>query len=70
MAFARATGEFGATLMVAGNIPGRTQTMPVAIYDAVASGDTHSANMLVLIITVFSFSVIYIVSRVTKGKIQ
>lgn len=70
MAFARATGEFGATLMIAGNIPGSTQTMPVAIYDAVASGDSHSANMLVLIITVFSFSVIYIVSRVTKGKIQ
>src|SRR3990172_5958840 len=42
MAFARATGEFGATLMVAGNIPGRTQTLPIAIYDAGQSGETYT----------------------------
>ncbi|MBI5561317.1 MAG: molybdate ABC transporter permease subunit [Deltaproteobacteria bacterium] len=68
MAFARATGEFGATLMVAGNIPGRTQTLPIAIYDAVQSGDTASANALVLIITVFSFGVIYATGRLMKGR--
>ena len=68
MAFARATGEFGATLMVAGNIPGRTQTLPIAIYDAVQSGDTYTANLLVGIITLFSFLVLYIAERFTKGR--
>lgn len=68
MAFARATGEFGATLMIAGNIPGLTQTLPIAIYDAVQSGDDYAANLLVGIITVFSFSVLYIAGRFTKGR--
>ncbi len=68
MAFARATGEFGATLMVAGNIPGRTQTLPIAIYDAVQSGDTYTANILVGIITLFSFVVLYLAERFTRGK--
>src|SRR5665647_578948 len=47
LAFARAIGEFGATLMIAGNIPGRTQTIPTAIYYAVESGETEVANLLV-----------------------
>lgn len=68
MAFARATGEFGATLMVAGNIPGITQTLPIAIYDAVQTGDMGKANTLVAIITLFSFSVLYFVNRFTKGR--
>jgi len=68
MAFARATGEFGATLMIAGNIPGVTQTLPIAIYDAVQMGDTHLANILVLIITVFSVCVLYLVNWLTKGR--
>jgi len=68
MAFARATGEFGATLMVAGNIPGLTQTLPIAIYDAVQMGNTKMANILVGVITLFSFSVIYFVNRFTKGR--
>ena len=68
IAFARATGEFGATLMIAGNIPGVTQTLPVGIYDAVQMGDTATANLLVGIITLFSFSVIYFVNRFTKGR--
>lgn len=63
LAFARALGEFGATLMVAGNIPGQTQTMPLAIYFAVAAGDDTTARTLVAIITVFSFIVIYGVNR-------
>lgn len=45
LSFARALGEFGATLMIAGNIPGRTATIPIAIYFAVEAGDTHSAIM-------------------------
>lgn len=59
LSFARALGEFGATLMIAGNIPGKTQTIPIAIYFAVDSGDTRTANILVGLVVVFSFSVIY-----------
>ncbi|RME51881.1 MAG: molybdate ABC transporter permease subunit [Deltaproteobacteria bacterium] len=47
----RALGEFGATLMIAGNIPGRTQTLPVAIYDAVQNRDYATANRMVLLVT-------------------
>src|SRR3972149_1788699 len=68
MAFARATGEFGATLMVAGNIPGKTRTLPIAIYDAVQMGDDLTANLLVGIITLFSFLVLYIAERFSKGR--
>ena len=66
LAFARALGEFGATLMVAGNIPGQTQTIPLAIYFAVESGDDVTARTLVAIITVFSFIVIFWVNRWAK----
>lgn len=58
LAFARALGEFGATLMLAGNIPGRTQTIPVAIYFAIESGDTRAALGWVGVILVISFSVL------------
>jgi len=68
MAFARATGEFGATLMVAGNIPGMTQTLSIAIYDAVQMGNTKMANLLVGIITIFSFLILYFVNRFTRGR--
>lgn len=69
MAFARATGEFGATLMVAGNIPGVTQTLPIAIYDAVQAGDNAAANLMVGVITLFSFSVLYLVGKVTRVRL-
>jgi molybdate transport system permease protein len=69
MAFARATGEFGATLMVAGNIPGVTQTLPIAIYDAVQAGDNASANALVLIITLFSFSVLFVAGKIGRQRL-
>src|SRR3546814_1240014 len=49
LAFARALGEFGATLMIAGSIPGRTQTLSTAIYEAVQAGNDSLANTLVLI---------------------
>jgi molybdate transport system permease protein len=52
LAFARAMGEFGATLMVAGNIPGRTQTLSIAIYEAVQAGDDPLANALVVLASV------------------
>ncbi len=61
LAFARAMGEFGATLMLAGNIPGRTSTMPLAIYNAFISGRMHEANILVLIHTVISVSILCLV---------
>ena len=51
LAFARAMGEFGATLMVAGNIPGRTQTVSIAIYEAVNAGDDALAGALVIIVS-------------------
>ena len=52
LVFARSLGEFGATLMVAGSIPGRTQTLSVAVYEAVQAGDDATANMLIAIISV------------------
>lgn len=58
LSFARALGEFGATLMIAGNIPGKTQTMPVAIFFAVESGDMSKAMMWVMII--ISISIIMV----------
>ena len=51
LAFARGMGEFGATLMVAGNIPGKTQTLALAIYDAFQAGDDLRASMLVVVTT-------------------
>lgn len=68
LSFARALGEFGATLMVAGNIPGQTQTIPLAIYFAVESGNSAAAGTLVAIITVFSFMVILVVNRWSRRQ--
>lgn len=68
LAFARSLGEFGATLMIAGNIPGKTQTMPIAIYFANEAGDTDQASILVIIMTIFSFLVIYGLNRWGKGS--
>ena len=68
LSFARALGEFGATLMVAGNIPGRTQTMPLAIYEAVISGADRQAMTLALILTATSVAVIYLTNRLTRAR--
>lgn len=62
LAFARALGEFGATLMLAGNIPGQTQTMPLAIFFASESGDYQNALIWVLILLFISLSVIITVN--------
>ena len=69
LAFARSLGEFGATLMVAGSIPGQTQTLSIAVYEAVQSGDDHLANMLVLIISVVCIILLLIISKLLSGKI-
>jgi molybdate transport system permease protein len=58
LAFARAMGEFGATLMLAGNIPGRTQTMPIAIFSAAESGDMRVAFLWVSLIVIISLAII------------
>ncbi len=60
---ARALGEFGATLMVAGNIPGRTQTLSLAIYDAVQNGQYARANGLVLVMTLVALLTLWAVRR-------
>jgi len=67
---ARALGEFGATLMVAGNIPGITQTAPLAIYDAVQAGRLGDANVLVLMLTVLSFLCLFAVNRMQQQKMK
>ncbi|MDH0737722.1 molybdate ABC transporter permease subunit [Achromobacter spanius] len=64
LAFARALGEFGATLMIAGSLPGRTQTLSVAIYEAVQAGDDRTANLLVLVT-----SITCVVVLVAAGKL-
>lgn len=70
LSFARALGEFGATLMVAGNIPGKTQTIPLAIYFAVESGDTEGARNLVLVITLLSFATVFWLNWWSRNKLQ
>lgn len=66
LSFARAMGEFGATLMIAGNIPGRTATMPIAIYTSASSGDWSRANMMVIFFTLVSGFFLYIANKLSK----
>jgi molybdate transport system permease protein len=66
LAFARGLGEFGATAMIAGNIAGKTRTLPLAIYSAVAAGDMESAGSLVLIISLISFIVVALINFLTR----
>jgi molybdate transport system permease protein len=63
LAFARALGEFGATLMLAGNIPGKTATAPLAIYTAVQTGEDAVALLLVGMLTALSCVVIIAANR-------
>lgn len=69
LSFARALGEFGATLMIAGNIPGKTQTMPLAIYEAVAAGEEHQAQILALVLTAISITAIYLTNKISRSNI-
>lgn len=63
LGFARAIGEFGATLMVAGNIPGRTRTASLAIYDAVQAGRWEEANLLALMLVLVAGGVLFMIGR-------
>ena len=70
LAFARSMGEFGATLMIAGNIPGKTQTLSLAVYDAVQSGNDALANALVVVISVLCIVVLVASSLVLNPRRQ
>lgn len=70
LSFARAIGEFGATLMLAGNIPGKTQTMPLAIFFAAEGGDMEKAILWVIIIMVLSFSLIIILNYWSEAQLK
>lgn len=66
LSFARAMGEFGATLMVAGNIPGKTDTMPLAIYTLAGSGDWSAANLMVIFLTLLSGVFLYTANKLSR----
>ncbi|MFA5495639.1 MAG: molybdate ABC transporter permease subunit [Porticoccaceae bacterium] len=69
LAFARALGEFGATLMIAGSIPGHTQTLSIAVYEAVQAGQDDVANRLVLITSVVCVTVLLAAGRLMPGQV-
>ena len=68
LAFARALGEFGATLMVAGSLPGKTQTLSIAVYEAVQAGEDALANQLVLLISMVCILILLAVGRVARAR--
>jgi molybdate transport system permease protein len=67
LAFARSLGDFGVTLMIAGNIPGRTQTVSIAIYDAVEGGNAATARILVIIISAVALAILTLANRITSN---
>jgi len=68
LAFARSLGDFGVTIMVAGNIPGRTQTVAVAIYDAVEGGNGALARVLVLVVSAVALAILYLANRLAPRQ--
>jgi len=66
LSFARAMGEFGATLMLAGNIPGKTSTMPLAIYSFASMGEWTQTHVMVVILTIMSAAVLFAANRYSK----
>lgn len=70
LAFARAMGEFGATIMIAGSIPGRTQTLSISIYEAVQAGQDGRANALVLLTSVVCIVVLLLAARLVGNRRQ
>jgi len=71
LSFARAVGEFGATLMLAGNIPGKTNTMSISIYSAFQAGNNELANFLVLVLTLMSLLSIALTGKIaSRGKLE
>src|SRR6202030_4516022 len=69
LAFARSLGDFGVTIMVAGSIPGRTQTVAVAIYDAVESGNGAAARTLVLVVSAIALVILTLANRLSPSRI-
>ncbi len=69
LSFARATGEFGATLMVAGSIAGKTQTLSIAVYEAVQAGQDDTANFLVALTSVTCMAVLLAAGRLVPGRV-
>lgn len=69
LSFARALGEFGATLMVAGSIPGRTQTLSIAVYEAVQAGQDDTANFLVAVTSLVCVSVLLSAGWLVPGRV-
>jgi molybdate transport system permease protein len=67
LAFARSLGDFGVTLMIAGNIPGRTQTVAVAIFDAVEGGNGTAARILVVIVSALALGILTLANRLTSN---
>jgi molybdate transport system permease protein len=68
LAFARALGEFGATLMVAGSLPGRTQTLSIAVYEAVQAGKDDLANFLVVVTSIVCVSILLASGRLLRPR--
>jgi molybdate transport system permease protein len=68
IAFARSLGDFGVTIMIAGNIPGRTQTIAVAIYDAVAAGEGAVARTLVIVISAVALVILWVANRLSPRQ--
>lgn len=66
LSFARGIGEFGATLMLAGNIPGKTNTMPLAIYSFANSGEWSKGHLMVLFLTIFSAMILFCANRYSR----
>jgi molybdate transport system permease protein len=69
LAFARALGDFGITIMIAGNIPGKTQTASVAIYDAVQAGRDNEALMLSVIVSGIAVAMLYFINRFSRLRL-
>ncbi len=69
LSFARAMGEFGATLMVAGSIPGKTQTLSIAVYEAVQAGQDDTANYLVAVTSITCIAVLLAAGRLVPGRV-
>lgn len=67
LAFARSLGDFGTTIMVAGNVPGRTQTMPIAVFDRVQAFDYATAGLLAAILSLVAVGALLLVSRLERS---
>lgn len=69
LAFSRAIGDFGVTLMLAGSIPGQTQTAPLAVYDHVLAGNRSGANSLAAVTTIFGVGLLFVATLVVQRRL-